>query len=75
MPLWCDRGLPFRDLAHHGFFATTLPFSHTYIGVPCIRAVLRATLAALRSARPTACESALVVFFLLVVFMGLPPAI
>ncbi len=29
MPLWCDRGLPFRDLAHHGFFATTLPFSQT----------------------------------------------
>ena len=27
MPLWCDRGLPFRDLAHHGFFATILPFS------------------------------------------------
>src|SRR5438034_7083625 len=34
-----------------GFFATTLPFSHTYSGVPYIRAVLRASLAARRNAR------------------------
>jgi len=45
----------------HGFSATTLPFFQTYTGVPCTRAVLRAALAARRSARPTASENSLLV--------------
>ena len=37
----------------YGFLATTLPFSHTYNGVPYIRAVFCASFAARRTARPT----------------------
>ena len=37
----------------YGFLATTLPFSHTYSGVPYIRAVFGASFAARRKARPT----------------------
>jgi hypothetical protein len=37
----------------YGFFATTLPFSQKYTGVPCMRATLRAVLAARRIPRPT----------------------
>jgi hypothetical protein len=37
----------------HGFFATTLPSSQTQSSVPYIRAVLRASFAARRKARPT----------------------
>lgn len=36
-----------------GFFATTLPFSQTYRGVPYMRAVFCASFAARRKARPT----------------------
>lgn len=36
-----------------GFFSTTFPFSHTHIGVPCRRAVLRASRAASLRASPT----------------------
>ena len=42
-----------RQARAYGFFATTLPFSHTYSGVPYIRAVLRASFAARHRARPT----------------------
>jgi hypothetical protein len=36
-----------------GSLATTFPFSHTYTGVPCIRATSRAVRAARRKPRPT----------------------
>src|SRR5271156_4068565 len=36
-----------------GSFATTLPFSHTYIGVPYMRATLRAVRALFLKPRPT----------------------
>ena len=37
----------------YGFSATTLPFFQKYMGVPCMRATLRAVLAARRIPRPT----------------------
>jgi hypothetical protein len=37
----------------YGFLATSLPFSQRYMGVPYIRAVFCASLAARRNARPT----------------------
>src|SRR5512138_304711 len=43
------------------------------MGVPCMRAVLRATLAARRKARPTAAENSFVSFFTGVRFMVLVP--
>ena len=47
-----------RDLGDYfassfGSLATTFPFSHTYTGVPCIRATSRAVRAARRNPRPT----------------------
>src|SRR5437773_2032034 len=56
-----------------GFFATTLPFSHTYSGVPYIRAVLRASLAARRNARPTPTEKCSGFFARVLAFMALSP--
>jgi hypothetical protein len=41
----------------HGRLATTLPFSQTYSGVPCIRAVRRAASPARSSARSTRAAS------------------
>jgi hypothetical protein len=37
----------------YGFSATTLPFFQKYMGVPCMRATLRAVFAARRIPRPT----------------------
>lgn len=60
---------------HQGFSATTLPFFQTMSGVPCILAVLRATLAERRKARPTGVRGALRYFLLSKVIMGQLPAI
>ena len=61
--LKCSEGGNAREGGiFQGFSATTLPFFKTYIGVPCMRALLRATLAARRRARPTAAENSLLVF-------------
>jgi hypothetical protein len=46
-------GCPGAAGKSYGFLATTLPFSHTYSGVPYIRAVVLASFAARRKARPT----------------------
>jgi hypothetical protein len=42
--------------APYGFSATTLPFFQKYMGVPCMRATLRAVFSASRSPRPTPSE-------------------
>src|SRR5688500_18074936 len=56
-------------LVNHGLSATTLPSRQMYIGVPCMRATLRATRAERRRARnPAAANSAASLFLL---FMGL----
>lgn len=55
------------EFGDHGFSATTLPLRQMKMGVPCMRAVLRAARAERRRARPTAAEKAdgliFVVFF------------
>jgi hypothetical protein len=57
----------------HGFLATTFPFSHTYIGVPYMRAVLRADWAARRSAIPICFAKSSVGFLMRVAVMVLSP--
>jgi len=54
----------------YGFSAGTLPYFQMEIGVPCMRAVLRATLAARRKARPTLAENSLPVCGLAFLFNG-----
>jgi hypothetical protein len=58
-----------------GFFATTRPFSQTYIGVPYIRAVLRAAWADLRSDLPTCLAKSAEALDFLAFVMALSPAI
>ena len=45
-----------RPHTSYGFSATTLPFFITYTGVPCMRAIRRASLADRLKDRPTALE-------------------